>query len=210
MSPSPSPTALSQDERRDDNHATRPPLRLVVGVTGGSGMPYALSILQALQLLHVEVHLIVSSGAKRVMTAEGGVQLSELTTYANHVHEDRDLAANIASGSFITGGMLVVPCSSGTLAKIAHGFTDNLIARAAHVTLKERRRLLLVVREDPLSRPMLQNMLSAFDAGATLMTASIGFYHAPQNIEDLLHFVTARVLDQFSLDTKDFRRWTGH
>ena len=182
-------------------------MRLVVGVSGGSGIPYALNVLQALQVLKVETHLIVSSGAKRVMTAEGGPQLSDLMPLASVVHEDRDLAASVASGSFRTDGMLVIPCSAGTLAKIAHGFADNLLSRAAHVTLKERRPLVLVVREDPLPRPMLQNMLTAHDAGAAIMTASPGFYHAPRSVDDLLNFVTARVLDQFGLDAPDFRRW---
>ncbi|PTA67582.1 UbiX family flavin prenyltransferase [Deinococcus arcticus] len=183
-------------------------MRLVVGVSGGSGMPYALSALQALRALNVETHLVVSSGAKRVMTAEGaGPQLPDLTAQATQVHEDRDLAASVASGSFRTDGMLLIPCSAGTLAKVAHGFADTLLTRAAHVTLKERRPLVLVVREDPLPRPMLVNLLAAHDAGATVMTASPGFYHAPQDVGELLHFVTARVLDQFRLDVPGFRRW---
>ncbi|MGX9685706.1 UbiX family flavin prenyltransferase [Deinococcus wulumuqiensis] len=181
--------------------------RLVVGVSGGSGIPYALDLLRALHTLDMETHLVVSSGAKRVMSAEGGPQLSDLTALASVVHDDRDLAASVASGSFRTGGMVVVPCSAGTLAKVAHGFADNLISRAAHVTLKERRPLVLVVREDPMPRPMLQNMLAAHDAGATLMSASPGFYHAPESLGELLGFVTARVLDQFGLDLPGFRRW---
>lgn len=182
-------------------------MRLVVGVSGGSGIPYAHSILEALRALEVETHLIVSSGAKRVMSAEGGPQLPDLSALATHVHDDRDLAASVASGSYRTDGMLVVPCSAGTLAKVAHGFADNLLSRAAHVTLKERRRLVLLVREDPLPRPMLLNLLAAHDAGATVMTASPGFYHAPDTVAELLHFVTARALDQFGLDVPNFRRW---
>lgn len=182
-------------------------MRLVVGVSGGSGVPYALNVLHALKNLGVETHLIVSSGAKRVMSAEGGPQFPELTGLATHVHDDRDLAASVSSGSYRTDGMLIVPCSAGTLAKIAGGFADNLLSRAAHVTLKERRRLVLALREDPLPRPMLENMLRAHDAGATVMTASPGFYHAPETVNELLHFVTARLLDQFELDAPGFRRW---
>ncbi len=170
-------------------------------------MPYALSVLRALHALNVETHLVVSSGAKRVMSLEGGPKLSDLTELAQTVYDDRDLGAAVASGSYRTAGMLVVPCSAGTLAKIAHGFADNLLSRAAHVTLKERRPLVLVTREDPLPRPMLQNMLLAHDAGATLMSASPGFYHAPDTVDELLHFVTARVLDQFGLEAGGFRRW---
>ncbi|MDO4263215.1 MAG: UbiX family flavin prenyltransferase [Deinococcus sp.] len=181
--------------------------RLVVGVSGGSGIPYALDILRSLSGLDVETHLVVTSGAKRVMTAEGGVRLDELTALASVVHEDRDLGASIASGSFRTDGMLIVPCSAGTLAKVAHGMADNLVSRAAHVTLKERRRLVLVLREDPMPRPMLLNMLAAHDAGATVMSASPGFYHAPDSVDELLHFVTVRVLDQFGLEAGGFRRW---
>lgn len=183
-------------------------MRLVVGVSGGSGIPYARSILRALRELEVETHLIVTSGAKRVMAAEGGgLELADLTDLAHTTHDDRNLGASIASGSFRTGGMVIVPCSAGTLAKVAGGFADNLLSRSAHVTLKERRPLVLVLREDPLSRPMLVNMLAAFDAGATVMTASPGFYHAPRDVEELLHFVTARVLDQFGLEAAGFRRW---
>ncbi|MFC4453407.1 UbiX family flavin prenyltransferase [Deinococcus sonorensis] len=184
-------------------------MRLVVGVSGGSGIPYALNVLQALQQLDVQTELVVSSGAKRVMAAESGPQLADLTALAAHVHDDRDLGASISSGSYRTDGMLVVPCSAGTLARIAGGFADNLLSRAAHVTLKERRRLVLALREDPLPRPMLENMLRAHDAGATVMSASPGFYHAPQSIEELLHFVTVRLLDQFGLDVPGFRRWDG-
>lgn len=180
----------------------------MVGVSGGSGMPYALNLLRALQgQAGLEVHLVVTSGAKRVMTAEGGVRLDELTACAHTVHEDRDLGASIASGSFRTAGMVVLPCTAGSLAKIAQGHTDNLLARAAHVTLKERRPLVLVLREDPLPRPMLLNMLAAHDAGATIMTASPGFYHAPSTVDELLHFVTVRVLDQFGLEAGGFQRW---
>lgn len=182
-------------------------MRLVVGVSGGSGIPYARSVLEVLQALEVETHLIVTSGAKRVMASEGGPTLADLTALATTVHDDRDLGASVASGSYRTGGMVVIPCSAGTLAKVSAGLADNLLARAAHVTLKERRRLVLVLREDPLPRPMLLNMLAAHDAGATVMTASPGFYHAPQDVGELLHFVTARVLDQFGLDVPGFRRW---
>ncbi|WP_424951416.1 UbiX family flavin prenyltransferase [Deinococcus sp.] len=182
-------------------------MKLVVGISGGSGIPYAKSVLHSLRALQVETHLVVSSGAKRVMSAEGGPQLPELTDLATHVHDDRDLAASISSGSYRTDGMLIVPCSAGTLARVAGGLADTLLSRAAHVTLKERRRLVLALREDPLPRPMLLNMLAAHDAGASVMTASPGFYHAPETIDELLHFVTVRLLDQFGLDVPGFRRW---
>lgn len=182
-------------------------MRIVVGVTGGSGTPYARGVLEALRALGVETHLIVTAGAARVMADEGGGRVADLERLASVTHPDKDLGASVASGSFATGGMVVVPCSAHTLAKVALGLGDSLVTRAAHVTLKERRRLVLVVREDPLSRPMLENMLRAHDAGATVMTASPGFYGAPESVADLLGFVTARVLDQFGLDAGTMRRW---
>lgn len=187
-------------------------MRLVVGVSGGSGIPYAREVLSALRDLGAETHLVVTSGAARVMTDEaqaGGApqRVADLEALASHVHNDRELGASIASGSFRTDGMLIIPCSAGTLAKVAMGFADTLLSRAAHVSLKERRPLVLVLREDPYSRPMLENMLRAHDAGATVMAASPGFYHAPKDVQDLLDFVTARVLDQFGLDSGRMRRW---
>ena len=182
-------------------------MKLVVGVTGGSGIPYARDLLGTLQRLNLQTHLVVTAGAARVMADEGAEKVEELERLATVVHSTRDLGASIASGSFPTDGMIVIPCSATTLAKVALGLGDNLVTRAAHVTLKERRRLVLVVREDPLSRPMLENMLRAHDAGATVMAASPGFYHRPDTVEDLLGFVTARVLDQFGLESGRMRRW---
>lgn len=187
-------------------------MRLVVGVSGGSGIPYVPPLLRALRRLEIETHLIVTAGAARVLADEasaGGpaLRVADLEALASHVHSDRDLGASVASGSFRTGGMIVLPCSAGTLAKIATGQADTLLARAAHVTLKERRPLVLAVREDPFSRPMLVNALAAHDAGATLMTASPGFYHAPENVDELLNFVVARILDQFGLEAGLMRRW---
>lgn len=178
-----------------------------MGVTGGSGIPYAQDLLRALRRLEVETHLIVTAGAARVLSSEGRGKVADLEELASVVHPDKDLGASVASGSFRTDGMIVVPCSASTLAKVALGLGDSLVSRAAHVTLKERRPLVLVVREDPLSRPMLDNMLRAHDAGATVMTASPGFYHAPQSVADLLGFVTSRVLDQFALDAGTMKRW---
>jgi len=185
-------------------------MRLVVGVTGGSGLPYAQDLLRTLRELRVETHVIVTAGAARVMTDErSGLRPSDLEALGTHAHNDRDLGAAPASGSYRTDGMIIVPCSASTLAKVALGFGDNLVSRAAHVTLKERRRLVVVVREDPMSRPMLENMLRAHDAGATIMAASAGFYHRPDSVDDLLGFVTARVLDQFGLESGRMRRWEG-
>lgn len=183
------------------------PQRVVVGVSGGSGMLYALDLLRTLRPLPVETHLIVTSGAKQVIPTELTETVFDLEGLADVVHKDRDLGAAVASGSFRASGMVIVPCSAGTLAKVAQGFTDNLVSRAAHVTLKERRPLVLVVREAPFSRPMLQNMLLAHDAGASVLPASPGFYHRPQTIEALIGTVTARSLDLLGIDNDRAQRW---
>lgn len=183
--------------------------RLVVGITGGSGIPYALDLLETLSQLNLHPHLIVSSGARRVHTTEGRGNAEDLERHAYQVYDEMDIGASIASGSFRTLGMVIVPCSSSTLAKVAHGLGDDLISRAAHVTLKERRPLILVPREAPYPRPMLENMLKAHDAGASILPASPGFYHAPDDVKDLLGFLSARVLDQFGIESGKMRRWEG-
>ncbi|MEJ2357783.1 MAG: UbiX family flavin prenyltransferase [Deinococcales bacterium] len=183
------------------------PRRLIVAVTGGSGLIYAVDLLRYLRPTRVQTHLVVSSGAKQVAPGELDGGVGELEALADVVHKDTDLGAPIASGSYRVDGMVVVPCSAGTLAKVAGGFGDNLIARAAHVTLKERRPLVLVVREAPYSRPMLQNMLAANDAGAVVLPASPGFYQAPRTIDDLVGGITARVLDHLGIDNDRSPRW---
>lgn len=181
--------------------------RVLVGVTGGSGAPYAVDLLRTLRPLDVETHLVMSDGARRVLAAETDLRPGDLEALADHAHDDRDVGASVASGSFRTLGMAVVPCSASTLAKVAHGIADTLIARAAHVHLKERRPLVLVPREAPYPRTMLEAMLRAHDAGARVLPASPGFYHRPRAIEDLLGFVTARVLDQLGVEHARSRRW---
>lgn len=181
--------------------------RVIVGVSGGSGMAYAFDLLRALRSAPVEVHLVVSAGAKAVLGSESAGTLHDLRALADVVHDDRDLGAGIASGSFRAAAMAVVPCSAGTLAKVASGMTDTLLTRAAHVTLKERRPLPLLVREAPYSRPMLENMLRAHDAGATVVPASPGFYGRPETIDDLVGTITARLLDHLGVDHARSPRW---
>ena len=170
-------------------------------------MRYALDVLKTLQTLPVETHLVVTNGAKQVIPSELDETVRALEALADAVYKDTDLGAAIASGSFRAHGMVIVPCSAGTLAKVAHGFADNLLSRAAHVTLKERRPLVLVVREAPFSRPMLQNMLAAFDAGAAIMPASPGFYHRPETVSELVGTVTARTLDLLGIENVRSPRW---
>ena len=183
------------------------PPRVVVGISGGSGMLYAKDLLSTLQALPVETHAVITSGAKQVIPTELEETALALEGLADVTYKDADLGAAISSGSFRTAGMIVTPCSAGTLAKVAQGMTDNLLSRAAHVTLKERRPLVLVLREAPFSRPMLQNMLAASDAGATIMPASPGFYHRPATIDELISGVTARTLDLLGIDNARAPRW---
>jgi 4-hydroxy-3-polyprenylbenzoate decarboxylase len=184
------------------------PQRIVVAVSGGSGMPYAVDLLQALRRIDgIETHLVVTAGAKLVLPTEIDMNLTDLLALADVVHKDGDLGAPIASGSFRAHGMAVVPCSAGTLAKVAQGFTDNLVSRAAHVCLKERRPLVLTVREAPYSRPMLANMLAAHDAGAIVLPASPGFYHRPASVNELIAGITARTLDILGLEHRHAPRW---
>jgi len=184
------------------------PQRIVVAVSGGSGMPYAVDLLQALRRIDgIETHLVVTAGAKLVLPTEIDMSLPDLLALADVVHKDGDLGAPIASGSFRARGMAVVPCSAGTLAKVAQGLTDNLVSRAAHVCLKERRPLVLTVREAPYSRPMLANMLAAHDAGAIVLPASPGFYHRPASVNELIAGITARTLDNLGLEHQHAPRW---
>lgn len=170
-------------------------------------MAYAFDLLEALAGADVETHLIVTAGAKQVLGSESGRTLHDLVALADVAHDDRDLGAGVASGSFRAAGMAIAPCSAGTLAKVAVGLTDNLLSRAAHVTLKERRPLLLLVREAPFSRPMLDNMLRAHDAGATVLPAAPGFYHRPTTVDDLLGSITARLLDHLGVEHRRSPRW---
>ncbi len=179
----------------------------MVGVTGASGLLYAVDLLQTMRQLQVESRLIVTAGAKHVIPTELEGSLHDLEALATRAYKDTDLGADIASGSYRFDGMVVAPCSAGTLAKIASGAADTLLTRAAHVTLKERRPLVLVVREAPYSRPMLLNMLAVHDAGAVVLPASPGFYHRPTSIEQLVGGITARVLDRLGIDNDRVPRW---
>jgi 4-hydroxy-3-polyprenylbenzoate decarboxylase len=176
----------------------------VIGVTGASGVVYARRLLEILGET-AQVHLIISDVAREIASFEG----VELEGCHAVYHDIRRMEAPIASGSFRHDGMVIIPCSMKTLSSVAHGYADNLITRAADVTLKERRPCLLVVREMPFNRVHLKNMLSAHDAGATVMVASPAFYHRPQTISDLVDMVVARVLDHLKVEHKLNVRWEG-
>jgi 4-hydroxy-3-polyprenylbenzoate decarboxylase len=178
---------------------------IVVGVTGASGAVYARRLLEVL-CKDAKVHIIVSDVAAKIAAHEG-VSFEGLNA---EYHEIDKLFASIASGSHKYDGMVVIPCSSKTLAAIANGYADNLITRTADVCLKEHRKCILVTREMPLSKIHLKNMLAAEEAGATIMPASPGFYHRPQTIDDLVDMVVARVLDHLEIEHNLIQRWSGY
>lgn len=185
--------------------------RIVFAVTGASGMPLAVTLLRALATTpDTEVHLIVSDAAREVLQLESGMDVATLTSLAHAVHPAASYGAPPASGSWQHDGMIVCPCSMASLAAIAHGTGTNLIHRAADVTLKERRPLVLVTRETPLSRVHLVNMLAATEAGATVMPPSPGFYNGPSTVQDLLDHLAGRVLDQLRIPHSLGARWNGN
>lgn len=185
-------------------------LRLVVGISGASGPQYGIRLLQALKDLgSVEVHLIVTAAAKRTIRLEADVDPTEVAGLAHIAYDPSDVAAPVSSGSFQTVGMVVIPCSMSALAAIAHGYSHDLLTRAADVTLKERRRLVLVPRETPLSLIHLRNMVSAAEAGAVILPPMPAFYHAPRTVQDMLDHTVGKVLDQFDIEHDLYRRWGG-
>jgi polyprenyl P-hydroxybenzoate/phenylacrylic acid decarboxylase-like protein len=184
--------------------------RIIVGVTGSSAPQLGLTVLQALrEVPDLEVHLVVSAGAVKSIEAEMGVSPVMFEELAHVVHAPQDMAAPISSGSFRTRGMAVVPCSMRSLAAIATGNTTDLVGRAADVCLKERRRLVLVTRETPLNLVHIRNMETVTLAGGTVLPPVPAFYHRPRTIEDLLRQTAGKVLDQFDLPHRLFRRWEG-
>jgi polyprenyl P-hydroxybenzoate/phenylacrylic acid decarboxylase-like protein len=188
--------------------AQEQPRRLVVGMSGSSAPQLAQTFLRATrQLGTVETHFVLSQGARRSIELELGVDPAELEKLADVVYDARDLGASISSGSFLTLGMVIIPCSMRTLAAVATGNSDNLVARAADVTLKERRTLVMVTRETPLNLIHLRNMETVTLAGATVLPPVPGFYHKPKTIDDLLRQTCGKVLDQFGIEHDLFRRW---
>lgn len=184
--------------------------RLVVGMTGSSAPQLGVTFLRAARLLDgVETHLVLSAGARRSIELEMRTDPDEVCKLADVVYDPADLGAAISSGSFLTMGMVVIPCSMRTLASVAGGISDNLLARAADVTLKERRRLVLVTRETPLSYIHIRNMQTVTLAGATVLPPVPAFYHQPSTIEDLLLHICGKVFDQFGLEHDLYRRWQG-
>lgn len=186
--------------------------RLIIGISGASGAIYGVRMLEVLQSVpDVETHLVMSLAARQTLSLETDLSLREVQALANVVHDARDIAASISSGSFKTAGMAILPCSIKTLSGIVNSYTDGLLTRAADVVLKERRPLVLCVRETPLHLGHLRLMTQAAEIGAVIMPPVPAFYHRPQTLDDVINQTVNRVLDQFDIVLPDdlFTRWSG-
>lgn len=182
--------------------------RIIVGLSGASGVIYGIRALQHLRHIGgIETHLILSETARTNIALETGFSLDEVRKMADVVHRESNMAASIASGSFVCDAMAIMPCSIKTLSGVANSHADNLMVRAADVMLKERRRLVLVVRETPLHKGHLELMLKAADYGAIILPPMPAFYHAPKSIEDLIDQTVGKVFDQLGIEHGLFRRW---
>ena len=188
------------------SHAKR---RLIVAMTGATGTIFGVRLLQLLQKTDVETHLVMSKWAKRTLLHETSYTVDEVQRLATTVYQLNDQGAAISSGSFLTDGMIVVPCSVRTLAAIAHGLSDNLIHRAADVIVKERRKLVLAVREAPLSEIHLENMLKLSRMGVVICPPVPAFYTCPQTVDDIVSYSAARLLDQVGIHLDGHARWDG-
>ncbi len=184
-------------------------MKVVVGISGGSGAIYAVSLLKALKAMNIETHLVVSTMGEYVTEHECGIGLEELKRMATHFHDNKNFAAPIASGSFKVDSMVVLPCSMKTLAGVASGFSDGLLTRACDVAIKEGRKLILVPRETPLSSIHLENMLKLSKMGVSIVPPSPGFYNHPETLEDIVLNMTGRILDMMGIDNNLVNRWKG-
>jgi flavin prenyltransferase len=186
------------------------PTRLIVGITGATGTIFGVRLLQMLHGSGVETHLVMSKWGARTLIHETEYTVEAVERMTTHHYPIGDQGAAISSGSFVTLGMVIVPCTMRTVAAIAHGLGDNLIHRAADVILKERRKLVLVVRESPFHDIHLENMLKLSRTGVTILPPVPAFYNHPQNLDDMINYVTMRILDQFDIHLEVMNRWDGH
>lgn len=181
--------------------------RIIIGITGASGVIYGIEILKELAKKDLETYLIISESGKKNITLETDYSILDVESMANQVYDEKDIEAPPASGSFLTSGMIVAPCTIKTLSGIANSYSDNLLVRAADVTLKEKRKLVLLVRETPLHKGHLNLMSMAADLGAYILPPMPAFYHHPQTIEDIIHQTIGKVFDYFGIEHKLYKRW---
>ncbi len=184
-------------------------MRLIVGITGATGAIYGIRLLERLRQAGVETHLVISRWGARTLLHETPYSREQVEALADVTYAPHDMGAAISSGSFVTDGMIIAPCSVRTLATIAHGCGDGLVHRAADVVLKERRRLLLAVREAPLSEIHLENMLKLSRMGVVILPPSPAFYNHPRSLSDIVDHSVARMLDQFGVEVPGVQRWEG-
>jgi flavin prenyltransferase len=188
---------------------TTPPRRLTVGISGASGIVYGIRMLELLRETDVETHLVMSRSAEMTLAYETDLKIKDIRALATVVHPNTDIGASISSGSFQTMGMVVAPCSIKTMSEIATGVTGSLLSRAADVVLKERRRLVLALRETPLHGGHLRTMTQLADMGAIIAPIVPAFYNRPKTIDDIINHTVGRLLDLFGLDLPVVRRWEG-
>jgi flavin prenyltransferase len=193
--------------------------KMIIGISGASGTIYAIKLIEALLIHPIEIHLIISEMGGRMLAHELKIRHEDISGFFSGMsHQDKtngkiilydcnDMFAPMASGSFLSHAMAIVPCSMKTLSAVASGYTTNLLERAADVTLKEKRVLILVPRETPLSHVHLKNLLAAHEAGATIMPASPGFYHHPQTVDELVWFMVGRMMDHLKIEHPNSLRW---
>lgn len=183
--------------------------RVVVGITGASGMPYAIDLLETLKGKGIETYVVLSEWAGHVLKEETGLQLRDLKRMCTRLYRNGQMAADISSSSFPVDGMVVIPASVKTASEIANAHTGTLIARAADNMLKMRKRLVVCIRETPLSGPCLENLARIAQYGGIVMPLSPGFYHRPKDIKDMYNFITGKVLDCLGIENSKFKRWKG-
>lgn len=185
-------------------------MKIIVGVSGATGVVMSQYLLKALRCSgEIEVHLVVSEAAKVTWNLETDEPIDEMLKLADYVYDEKDMAALISSGSFLTDGMIVMPCSMKTLSAIAHGYADNLLVRAVDVCLKEGRKVVLVPREMPLGKVHVKNMLEAMENGCAIVPPMLTFYNGPKTIEDQINHVVGKVLMQFGIKDEKFVAWRG-
>ena len=182
-------------------------MKVLISIGGASGSLYGIRLIEELQKSNVEIHLIVSDGAKKIIEHETDYTYNDLKNKANFYYKNSDMFAGPASGSFNLDAMVVVPCSMKTLSAIANGYGDTLTSRAACCFLKEERKIILVIRETPLELSGIKNLLSAKQAGATILPAMPGFYHKPNKIDDIIDFIVGKLLDQLNIEHSLYKRW---
>ena len=181
--------------------------RLVIGMSGATGAIYGIRLLEVLADTDIEAHLVISDAARKTISLETSWSVDEVVSLAHTCYDTRDVGANIASGSFLVEGMVVIPCAIKTLSGIAHSYNDNLLVRAADVNLKEKRKLVIVARETPLHKGHLNLMMQAADLGATILPPMPAFYCLPQTLDDIINHLVGKVLDMFHIENRLFHRW---